>query len=279
MKIRRRRTPGAYRAVCCAVSEDCAHAAAVNQWIDTLVLGHGLCPWAGPARDQGGLRVVTSSATSEEGVLQDLVSEARRLPCGSEKDIDGSDKSATTLLVCPHVAEWERFDAFSTFFAEELHNGYALSDAFDVKVVAFHPNFRKRELVFEEGDTVTIAGPDGITIVGTISELDAGVDDEGQKLSAIELDDGEEWLVGRSSILRVVQTKNKRNDIMHLEMPGDPASLVMSAPRPILHLLRLQDLDRAGEVEGAEAAVMDRNREHAQKLGDKQYQELIRSCG
>ena len=34
-----------------------AHAAAVRSWLDKLVIGMNLCPWAGKADESGGIRV------------------------------------------------------------------------------------------------------------------------------------------------------------------------------------------------------------------------------
>eukprot|EP00438_Fugacium_kawagutii_P004799 Skav225655 [mRNA] locus=scaffold4659:92889:96216:- [translate_table: standard] len=107
-----------------AVAKD-HHSEVVSRWIDELVIGQGFCPWAGPAQSAGRIRVVSSGAVSEGGVLEDLLSEARQLPCG-----DKPEKGPTTVvLVCPKVAAWQAgwkgFQRFANFFELRLLGGQA----------------------------------------------------------------------------------------------------------------------------------------------------------
>ena len=113
------------------------HAAAVRSWLDKLVIGMNLCPWAGKTDESGGIRVpcrvgrmnctvniamsyslvackklaiarqaevVTSLGSAPSEVLEDLQREASALPC----EPDARPGAATTsLVVCPHVKAWQ----------------------------------------------------------------------------------------------------------------------------------------------------------------------------
>ena len=117
----------------------------VRQWLDNYVVRHRLCPWAGRADANGGLRVVESRAKSEARALADLEREAARLLRPRAPPL------ATTLLVCARVRAWaedfERFDAF-------VLDAQAAMD--DVSLVAFHPKFaRWRATPLAPGDAVS----------------------------------------------------------------------------------------------------------------------------
>lgn len=112
------------------------HAAAVQCWFEDFVVGLDLCPWAKLAADAGTVRLVTSSATSEEGVLTDIAAEAKLLlsPSGTGT-LDMHVPLRTTLLVCPYVDSWDNFSNFFSFVAD------LLDDDASFTIVAFHPHF------------------------------------------------------------------------------------------------------------------------------------------
>ncbi|CAE8632493.1 unnamed protein product [Polarella glacialis] len=261
----------------CVVEGD-MHAASVRRWLDMFVIKENFCPWAKPARDRGSIRVVTSSATEPQGVLQDLLREAEMLP---EKVEGEAGQATTTLLVCPHVEEWVDFDQFYIFFSEQLDAGNALVEQFGMKVVAFHPNYSLYGLSVQVGDRVAVAGPDGTTVPGTVIAEDAGINPEdGEPLIEVRFDDGEEFLVRYSSIMGSMQEGDERPN----DGSSDSANLVSRAPRPTLHLLRIEDLDRAGAagVLGAGPAVeavLERNAERAAEIGFEGMEDILERCG
>ena len=108
-------------------------ARATRHWIDTLVVGLGLCPFARAVLERGLVRlvVVESDATAE--VLERLAGEAARLA-------DGDARDATTLLVVPEG--FGDFDAYLELLglAEALlvelgHDG-------ELQIASFHPDYR-----------------------------------------------------------------------------------------------------------------------------------------
>ena len=68
---------------------------ATKNWVDTVVIGLNLCPFAKREVNRGAVHYSLSKAKSEEHLLHDLESELNRL---TQKD-----DIATTLLVHPHV--------------------------------------------------------------------------------------------------------------------------------------------------------------------------------
>ena len=72
-------------------------AAAVDGWLQDKILKHGLCPWAAPSLQNGGLNIVTSYATDQASVFEEIIDERDSLFRADAPEL------ATTLLVCPHV--------------------------------------------------------------------------------------------------------------------------------------------------------------------------------
>ena len=107
--------------------------AATRHWIGTLVVGLGLCPFAGPAlaRDLVRLAVVESEDTAE--ILARLAAAASEL-------LDADEPDATTLLVLPRgVGEFDDYLdllALAEALLEELGHEGAL------QLASFHPDYR-----------------------------------------------------------------------------------------------------------------------------------------
>jgi hypothetical protein len=92
---------------------------ACRRWVEDVVLGLDLCPFAHAPMANGAVRFVTSRADNAEELLAELIHEA--------------EVSPSTTLVCT--------DAFDF---EELLDLAALGEALlpDWQVVVFHPDFR-----------------------------------------------------------------------------------------------------------------------------------------
>lgn len=239
------------------VREGDADCSAVARWVDKCVIGLRICPWAKPVKESRKFRIVTSMAKTEDGVLKDLLDEARKLPGrGSGRIADGV--ITTTILVCPHVAGWEDFELFDDFFIESLDSGERLMEEYGLTIVAFHPEYEVHSSIMEEGDRVVVGDE-----TGTVLEAseDAGNPDE--QLAKVRLDDGTETVVSFP---------------MHDEAV-EFANLASCAPRPCLHLLRSDDLD---EVTGDEEAMVERRNtcaHHMRQVGTRGMEELVKSCG
>jgi hypothetical protein len=104
----------------------------INHWIETLVVGLNLCPFAGAARRQELVKVAVCEEVSEEGCLQMLVEEANQL--------ESAHEDATTLVVVPHG-----FTAFDDYL-DLLALGEALLEdrGFEgiLQLASFHPQYQ-----------------------------------------------------------------------------------------------------------------------------------------
>lgn len=266
----------------CAIIEDNDHIGAVKRWLDDFIINMNFCPWAGPAAKEGHIRVVTSSATSEEGVLQDLKTEALALPTEAEPH---PGQAVTTLLVCPYVSQWADFNEFHAFFVEFLEDGYRFADDLNLRVVAYHPRYALYGMSVSEGDRVIIQDPDGTQLSATVLSEAAGLDAEGEDLLEVKLDDTEDeaggvWLVRYSAIVDVLDEDRDTQQ----DASAYCTNYVFRAPRPLLHLLRGQDLERAGEAgekgHGPEIqAVVERNERMVRDIGADGMTKFLQRCG
>ena len=107
-------------------------AAAVRQWVDTVVVGLNLCPFAKRELDKDRVRFVVSDAINEQDLLVDLE---------AELDLLENDASiATTLLIHPRVLE--TFYEYNQFlnFAEGLLQQMELDGVY--QIASFHPDYQ-----------------------------------------------------------------------------------------------------------------------------------------
>jgi hypothetical protein len=104
---------------------------AVQQWIEKVVIGLNLCPFAGREWQRGRVRCRVSDATSEPVLLDHLRSELQRL--------EGDPDIETTVLVHPDVLS-DFFDYNQ--FLEEVDRLLSLLDLDGIfQVASFHPDY------------------------------------------------------------------------------------------------------------------------------------------
>lgn len=247
-----------------AVTSNDSHTRAIEQWLKEFVIGMGFCPWAETASDAGGIRIVTSTGTSLDDVISDLVEEARMLRDAS------LDAATTTILVCPHVLAWANFSFFNAFYVWNLDNGFALAEDFGVKVVPFHPSYTlKLEPAIRVGESISIPTPDGHELRGKVLDEYIGPDESGETCFLVMLEDGKEVSIRHAAIMGGTLGE------------GDSCKdLASRAPRPLLHLLRTGDLDRAvDEAGGNTEELLERNECRSLALGEAGLEELLARCG
>lgn len=115
---------------------------ATQRWLDDIVIGEKLCPFAPPVRSPPRLRLVSSRASCADDVVAEVAKEAALLVEGL-RQVGGSltELPETTLLVLDEgwefVAEWRDLVRLSWRLQAEaiLDRGYAA----DVQLVLFHP--------------------------------------------------------------------------------------------------------------------------------------------
>jgi hypothetical protein len=107
---------------------------AVRRWLEDVVIGLGLCPFAAPPWQRNAVGLVVSEATDEVALLSQLHDELLRL--------DGCDAAEleTTLLIMPKYLA--AFDDFNQFLdpAEALLEQFGWVGRY--QLASFHPDYR-----------------------------------------------------------------------------------------------------------------------------------------
>ena len=105
-----------------------------RRWIETIVIGLNLCPFARRVFDAETIRYVVTEATDATSLLDALTGELRRLvaePIGTVE---------TTILIHPHVLQ--NFLDYNDFLsdADEILGALGLTGV--VQIASFHPEYR-----------------------------------------------------------------------------------------------------------------------------------------
>lgn len=112
--------------------DDDAVRGATRRWLQTVVIGLDLCPFAGRALDSGKVHFAVSRARSPDALLADLDAEISRLDAGAD--------IGTTLLIHPEVLG--DFLDYNDF----LDAADALLEARErvgvYQIASFHPDYR-----------------------------------------------------------------------------------------------------------------------------------------
>lgn len=104
-----------------------------RQWVETMVVGLNLCPFAAPVVKDESLRYRVSGAQETEALVAEFLSELELILAADEADI------ATTLFVVP--AGLESFDDYLDTLAlfEDLLEQAGLAGIF--QLASFHPEY------------------------------------------------------------------------------------------------------------------------------------------
>ncbi len=105
----------------------------VQQWLDDVVIGLNLCPFAAKPRRQKRIRITVSEADNEDTLLEDLQQELLRIDKAPAEEIE------TTLLVVPHIlsdfTDYTLFLDLATFQLQR--NGWEGQ----YQLASFHPDY------------------------------------------------------------------------------------------------------------------------------------------
>jgi hypothetical protein len=108
--------------------------ARTRQWVQDVVLGLGLCPFAKPVFARGLIAYVVSGATKRTQLLDDLERQVSLLVAADPATVE------TTLLIHPHVlADFLDYNDFLGD-ADELLEAMGLAEA--IQIASFHPRYR-----------------------------------------------------------------------------------------------------------------------------------------
>lgn len=106
--------------------------AQVEHWLQEVVIGLNLCPFANGANRGGLVRIAVADGTTAEQCLQELADEAGRL--------EAADDEATTLFVLPRG--FEDFDDYLDLL--ELANALLEDLGYEgiLQLASFHPDYQ-----------------------------------------------------------------------------------------------------------------------------------------
>ena len=108
--------------------------AETRAWVERVVIGLKLCPFAPAPAHKGLVRYATSGATTPEALLEDLSTELQRLVETTPELIE------TTLLIHPHVLQ--DFHEYNDFL--DIADGALASLGLEgeIQIASFHPDYQ-----------------------------------------------------------------------------------------------------------------------------------------
>ncbi len=115
------------------MSEACPAAGAVRRWVEQLVIGEGLCPFAAQPLAAGTVRFVCSRARNTDDAYRDLLAEVERLLAV------GAGQVETTLLVVPLALA--DFDDYLEVLAAGEDALQELGLDTELQIASFHPDY------------------------------------------------------------------------------------------------------------------------------------------
>jgi uncharacterized protein len=122
-----------------------------RRWIERVVVGLGLCPFARDPLDGGRVRFVVSKARDERALTRDLEAELHRIVDTDRAELE------TTLLIHPHaLTEFPEFNDF-------LDVADAVLDDLDlagvIQIASFHPRYQFGDAAPEAIENATNRSP------------------------------------------------------------------------------------------------------------------------
>lgn len=115
-------------------SEEDEQLKATQRWVERVVIGLNLCPFARAVRQRGQIRYRLSAATTTEALLLDLRDELSELQRTDPAVVD------TSLLVHPHVLQ--DFYDYNDFLADADAELVRLGLEGELQIASFHPDYR-----------------------------------------------------------------------------------------------------------------------------------------
>ena len=108
--------------------------ALTRQWVETMVVGLNLCPFAAPVVKKDTLRYAVTEGQSEEDLAHAFLSELEKIQKANEVDI------ATSLVIMPKALTdfYDYLDMLAVF--ENLLKASGLEGTF--QLASFHPNYQ-----------------------------------------------------------------------------------------------------------------------------------------
>lgn len=105
----------------------------VRQWVERIVIGLNLCPFAATPYKNGQVRIAVSEAATDEGLLGDLRRELQLL-----QDSPIETLETTLVVVTGMLTEFDDYNQFLDL-ADDLLGDEGWSD--DYQIASFHPHY------------------------------------------------------------------------------------------------------------------------------------------
>lgn len=123
----------------------------VKCWLETLVIGEGLCPFAHQPYQSGRIRFLVSSAQDEETLLTDVLAELLLL---RETPLEDAE---TSLLILPQMLQdfldYNDFlDLVDALLQQEQMEG-------EFQIASMHPDYQFADTEFEDAQNYTNRSP------------------------------------------------------------------------------------------------------------------------
>jgi len=122
-----------------------------RDWVERVVIGLKLCPFAPAPALKGLIRYATSDADTREALLEDLATELQRLVASPPEQLE------TTVLIHPRVLQ--DFADFNDFLevADELLRMTDLEG--EIQIASFHPQYQFAGTGFDDIGNETNRSP------------------------------------------------------------------------------------------------------------------------
>jgi uncharacterized protein len=123
----------------------------VEQWLDRVVIGLNLCPFAAEPRRQQQIRFQVSQASNPSDLLADLQSELRYISQRPAAELE------TTILIIPQSLE--DFSDYNDFLdlADRLLQQFNWEG--DFQLASFHPNYQFVDTQPDDAENLTNRSP------------------------------------------------------------------------------------------------------------------------
>ncbi len=123
----------------------------VRHWLEEVVIGLNLCPFAAHPNKLGRIRIAVSEAADEESLLEDLQEEMSLLDTSEESEIE------TTLLAVPHMLD--DFEQYNQFF--DLVDIWLREFGWEgnYQVASFHPDYQFADTEADDPGNLTNRSP------------------------------------------------------------------------------------------------------------------------
>ena len=123
----------------------------VQQWLDEVVIGLNLCPFAAKPRAEGRVRVCISHATTDEALLDDMQAELERI-----SDTPSSELETTVLAIPDMLADFEDYNQFLDLVDLWLQQ---FGWEGDLQVASFHPDYQFADTEPDDAGNLTNRSP------------------------------------------------------------------------------------------------------------------------